>query len=96
MEEKSPETGRGIWQILATEEMKTRWELVSEEDYSLIMAEYARLTLGELKSIENKINSIQGRVYSIQGWVLFFGILAILSLIGSICWGITLFANLGF
>ena len=85
MEEKSPEVGRGIWQILATEEMKTRWDLVSEEDYSLIMAEYARLTLDKLKSIETRTNFIQGRVNSIQGWVLFFGIISILSIISSIC-----------
>ena len=84
MEEKSPETGRGIWQILATEEMKTRWELVSEEEYSLIMAEYARLTLDKLKNIETRTNFIQGRVKSIEQWVTLFGVLAVLSVISSI------------
>ena len=85
MEEYSPETDRGIWQILATEEMKTRWELVSEEEYSLIMAEYARLTLDKLKNIETRTNFIQGRVKSIEQWVTLFGVLAVLSVISSIC-----------
>ena len=85
MEEYSHETDRGIWQILATEEMKTRWELVSEEEYSLIMAEYARLTLDKLKNIETRTNFIQGRVKSIEQWVTLFGVLAVLSVISSIC-----------
>ena len=93
MTENSQET---VWRILVTEEMKQRWGLLSEEDYSLVMAEYARLELVELKNIENKIDSIQGRVKSIHGWVLFFGALAVLSLIGSVCWGIFVFPNLGF
>jgi hypothetical protein len=93
MVEKEQET---VWRILVTDDMKLRWGLLSEEEYPLVMAEYARLTLAELKSLENKIDSMQGKVYSIQGWVVFFGILAILSLIGGICWGIFVFPNLGY
>ena len=47
-----------VWQILVTEEMKQRWGLLSEDDYPIVMAEYARLELVELKHIENKIESI--------------------------------------
>ena len=85
-----------VWRIYVSEEMNQRWGHLNEDDYRLFMAEYARLEFAELKTIEGKINLIQKRVNSIQGWVVFFGVLAILSLIGSLCWFIFLFPNLGY
>ena len=66
-------------QIMITEEVKERWALIPEEERSLLMAEYARLTLDETKNVHKKISSI-------ESWVQLFGILALLSVGGSICY----------
>ena len=48
MAEQEP---KWVWQILVTDDMKKRWDLLSEEDYPMVMAEYARLESANLKKI---------------------------------------------
>lgn len=70
-----------IERTLVTEEMKERWKLVPKEYYPLIMAEQGRKTVEMLDNINKKVNSI----YS---WVLFFGLMFLLSIVLGGCYTI--------
>lgn len=57
---------------------RDRWELVSKDDYPLLMLEYARMVTLQNIAIKNSIDTI-------KVWVVFFGLLVILGMIISFC-----------
>ena len=63
MEEDQPEK---IPRIIVNDKMKQRWEQVTEDDYPMLMAEYARLTRIELVELNQRIDSVNARIGSIQ------------------------------
>ena len=61
-EQKSDE----IKSIVVTEAVKKRWVLAPEEDYPMLMAEYARLTLDEVRKTTNEMKGIYAGIRAMQ------------------------------
>lgn len=68
-----------IERTLVTDDMKERWKLVPKEYYPLIMAEQSRKTVEMLGNINKRIDSI-------HSWVLFFGLMFLLSIVLGGCY----------
>jgi hypothetical protein len=56
-----------VKRIIVDERIEKRWEKIAEDDYPMLMAEYARLTLEELRSVRNKLDKVHETAYTIQG-----------------------------